>query len=84
MEGSCINHAAGGCSLPREMRSATCNEYLCPGVKNWCRNYADDPTVLGTFVVRRRLDKGSLPKEEGEDRVMATYVKLKQATEHDE
>ena len=28
-EGSCIFHAAGGCSLPRAMRSRVCIAYLC-------------------------------------------------------
>lgn len=30
--GSCVFHAQGGCALPREMRSSTCNHYLCPGL----------------------------------------------------
>lgn len=28
-EGSCINHTAHGCALPRNMRSSTCNKYVC-------------------------------------------------------
>ncbi len=27
--GSCIFHTAAGCALPRELRSDTCNRYLC-------------------------------------------------------
>ncbi|MGE3164320.1 MAG: hypothetical protein AB7O52_05410 [Planctomycetota bacterium] len=30
--GSCVYHAEGGCALPREMRSSTCNNYLCRGL----------------------------------------------------
>lgn len=81
VENSCINHGPGGCSLPRDMRSLTCNQYLCPGVKAWCQDYADNPSVLGSYVVRRRLDKRSLPQAKGEDRVMATYFKLKPSEE---
>lgn len=31
-EGSCVYHAEGGCSLPREMRSDTCNGFYCTGL----------------------------------------------------
>ena len=43
-ENSCIYHAAGGCTLPRKIRSNVCNQYLCIGlselVSAWreCRN----------------------------------------------
>jgi hypothetical protein len=30
--GSCVFHGADGCGLPREMRSDTCNRYLCDGL----------------------------------------------------
>lgn len=29
MAGSCIHHTAQGCSLPRDMRSDTCNDFRC-------------------------------------------------------
>ena len=31
-EGSCIQHTAQGCSLPRDWRSDTCNRYRCDGL----------------------------------------------------
>jgi hypothetical protein len=31
--GSCVFHAAQGCALPRELRSAVCNRYLCEGLR---------------------------------------------------
>lgn len=31
-EGSCVYHGEAGCVLPREIRSDTCNEFLCNGV----------------------------------------------------
>ena len=33
-EGSCVYHASAGCSLPRELRSDTCNHFLCTGMRN--------------------------------------------------
>jgi hypothetical protein len=32
VEGSCIFHQPGGCGLPREMRSDTCNRFFCKGL----------------------------------------------------
>jgi len=31
---SCIYHSAKGCGLPRDLRSSTCNRYLCGKLKN--------------------------------------------------
>jgi hypothetical protein len=31
---SCIYHSATGCGLPRDLRSSTCNRYLCGKLKN--------------------------------------------------
>ncbi len=33
-EDSCVFHAAGGCTLPREIRSDTCNNFLCGPLRN--------------------------------------------------
>jgi hypothetical protein len=33
VEDSCFYHTSSGCALPREMRSATCNNYKCGGAK---------------------------------------------------
>lgn len=34
-EGSCVYHTATGCALSREMRSDTCNTYLCKPLSAW-------------------------------------------------
>jgi len=31
---SCVYHSATGCGLPRELRSETCNQYLCGKLRN--------------------------------------------------
>jgi hypothetical protein len=54
--GSCINHGATGCSLPREMRSDTCNDYFCNPMRAWQARCASGERPLGAFVIRRRLD----------------------------
>ncbi len=34
VQNSCIYHSAKGCGLPRDLRSSTCNRYLCGKLKN--------------------------------------------------
>ena len=40
-EGSCIYQAAGGCSLPRQFRSSTCNNYECDGRKSFSKHLSE-------------------------------------------
>lgn len=54
--GSCINHTAQGCSLPREMRSDTCNHYLCATQKELHSRLEDAPALLGVVVIQRLQD----------------------------
>lgn len=57
--GSCINHTAGGCALPREMRSDICNRYLCESQKELRERLDEAPPLLGVVVVQRRQDHWS-------------------------
>lgn len=41
-EGSCVFHAAEGCTLPRDIRSSVCNEYFCAGIAELF-NHLDKP-----------------------------------------
>ena len=34
-QGSCVFHSVTGCCLPRQMRSKTCNHYLCKGLRDF-------------------------------------------------
>jgi hypothetical protein len=40
-EHSCIYHGAKGCGLSAEMRSDTCNQYFCEGLKEFMQNVPD-------------------------------------------
>lgn len=50
-EHSCIFHTDRGCSLPREMRSNTCLEFYCPGLRSIVAdvNSSDEPHVFLAF-----------------------------------
>jgi hypothetical protein len=54
--GSCINQTDTGCSLPREMRSDTCNDYFCRAMREWQARCESDERPLGAFVIQRRAD----------------------------
>jgi hypothetical protein len=42
--GSCVFHAAQGCTLPRALRSSICNRYLCGGLSILRRSMTSDAT----------------------------------------
>jgi hypothetical protein len=51
--GSCVYHTLDGCTLPRSLRAAICNNYRCRGLKQaeyWARN---DGTTCVYVVVRQ-------------------------------
>lgn len=49
-EGSCVYHRADGCSLPREMRAAICNEFYCGGLREFRAGVSATGSVRGFFV----------------------------------
>jgi len=55
--GSCINHTRQGCSLPREMRSDTCNRYACESLARLQAAQGAEQAVQVVLVVRRRQDQ---------------------------
>jgi len=49
---SCLYHTEMGCALPREIRSSTCNDFLCPGLRQHKASIDQDPhqpTVVVAF-----------------------------------
>jgi hypothetical protein len=49
-EGSCIFHQPGGCSLPREMRSDTCDRYFCSGLAGYRAGLSGEKPPRAFFV----------------------------------
>jgi hypothetical protein len=47
VEHSCIFHGEHGCTLPRELRSHTCNDYFCQPLREWLTW----PVLQGAAVV---------------------------------
>jgi hypothetical protein len=54
--GSCINHTAAGCSLPRAMRSDICNRYACEPLASLEAAGRGPQPVQTVLIVRRRQD----------------------------
>jgi len=48
--GSCIFHQPGGCGLPREMRSDTCNRFFCKGLTEIQHGLTGRDPARGFFV----------------------------------
>lgn len=48
--GSCVFHATGGCTLPREMRGNLCNVFLCDGTRE-LRRRLEESGAREAFVV---------------------------------
>ncbi|MEZ6059222.1 MAG: hypothetical protein R3C19_02555 [Planctomycetaceae bacterium] len=49
---SCLYHTTTGCALPRELRSGTCNDFLCIGFRPHMASLAenpDQPTVAAAY-----------------------------------
>lgn len=53
VDGTCINQTATGCSLPRELRSDTCNAYYCDAILNYHRECDDTGEVRQVFAIQR-------------------------------
>lgn len=47
----CVYQGARGCTLPRDMRSAICNSYLCNGLQQAVN--AATPETVGVYVAHR-------------------------------
>jgi len=52
-DGSCVFHTEGGCNLPRQMRSFTCNSFLCAGLDHF-ENHPPDGEVTEIAIVAQR------------------------------
>ena len=60
--GSCINHTARGCGLPREMRADTCNNYACRSLAELQAAQQGSRPVAGVIAIRRRQDQWTRSK----------------------
>jgi hypothetical protein len=60
VERSCIVHGEHGCTLPRELRSETCNAFVCLPVRNWLERNDPRPTALVVVEDERVIRSGVL------------------------
>ncbi len=66
MNDSCLYHTAEGCNLPREIRSSTCNEFLCEGIREHCVTTAkapNTPTAAVAIDLQRAVRVGVMDAE---------------------
>lgn len=71
---SCIYHTQSGCNLPREMRSDTCNQFLCSPVTRFCRQVKGEKPVDEVLVLVRRQDLWRQTQLELDNRLIGAYL----------
>ena len=71
MAGSCIHHTRQGCSLPREMRSQTCNQFRCGPL---ALLQAPPQPVQAVVVIQRRQSLWCLDDPALDNRITATTL----------
>jgi len=64
---SCIYHSATGCGLPRDLRSSTCNRYLCGKLKNLLAGLPEEnpPPILAVMFDDGKWTRTALIGEKG-------------------
>jgi hypothetical protein len=64
---SCIYHSATGCGLPRDLRSSTCNRYLCGKLKNLLAGLPEKspPPILAVMFDDGKWARSALIGETG-------------------
>lgn len=65
-ENSCIYHAENGCSLPKNIRSNVCNQYLCRGLGELARAVSTPPCrCVVTTMAGSRVNEMALMDAQG-------------------
>lgn len=74
VQGSCLFHTGQGCALPREDRSAVCNNFECRGLVEAKRALAREPgTALAALVgVNGRVERGFWIGPDGQRHALRT------------
>jgi len=64
---SCIFHSAQGCGLPRDLRSSTCNRYLCAKSKNLLSSLPENspPPILAVMFDDGKWTRSAIIGETG-------------------
>lgn len=74
IEGSCINQTATGCSLPRKLRSDTCNAYYCDAILNYHRDSNEAGEARNVFAIQREATFAGTIDPDTPNGVLATAL----------
>jgi hypothetical protein len=64
---SCVFHTETGCSLPRNLRSDTCNEFLCDSLIELDRLLNKSPVPKGVYLIEYAKDSWREDNLDGDD-----------------
>jgi hypothetical protein len=63
IEGSCINHAEKGCTLPRSLRSDLCNGFYCDSLNTYQKQCSTSGVVSVLAIQRANTNSGRFDPE---------------------
>jgi len=72
--GSCINHSASGCSLPRAMRSDTCNNFVCDALAQLQQRQRSADPARSVIVVQRRQNHWNSQRPDLDNAITACWA----------
>jgi hypothetical protein len=73
---SCVYHTETGCSLPRDMRSHVCNDYLCDTLYELKDLFSREDVPKGIFFISRAQDNWNKNKLDTDNRIIASELIL--------
>jgi hypothetical protein len=73
---SCVNHTEKGCSLPKNMRSHVCNDYLCDPLNNLRELFTQTPLPKGVFFISRAQNNWNKDNLDLDNRIISSALVL--------
>ncbi|MCP4721284.1 MAG: hypothetical protein GY860_17660 [Desulfobacteraceae bacterium] len=73
-ENSCVNHTKTGCTLPRDMRSHVCNNYLCAPLNKLRKLFAQTPLPKGVFFISRAQNNWKKDDPDFDNRIVGSVL----------
>ncbi len=75
-EDSCINHRVTGCTLPRDLRSDVCNEFMCDSLVKLRDLFLRTPVPKGVFFIRRAQNNLNKDNLDMDNRIIGSELVL--------
>jgi hypothetical protein len=71
---SCVNNTKTGCSLPRDMRSQVCNDYLCDPLNKLRKLFTHTHLPKGVFFISRAQNNWKKDDLDADNRIVGSVL----------